>query len=73
MKGSLVSTAKQAQEMLQTVADHGIEVQTNPFFGLHNITKLLDFVHAGKMVGKGLIVVDEDEQKRVKDSLSRKV
>lgn len=52
--------------MLAVVSEHNISVRTNPFFGLGEIPKLLDLVHGGKMAGKGLIVIDEEEQKRVK-------
>lgn len=54
--------------MLELVAQHRISVKTNPFFGLKEISKLMDLVHSDNMAGKGIIVVDEDEQKRVKES-----
>ena len=54
--------------MLNTVAEHGIEIKTNPFFGLTEIPKMLDLVHSGKMAGKGVIVVSEEEQKKVRES-----
>jgi len=52
--------------MLQVVAEHRISVRTNPFFGLNEIPKLLELVHSGKMAGKGTVIVDEEEQKRVR-------
>ncbi|KAG8528849.1 uncharacterized protein KY384_006538 [Bacidia gigantensis] len=68
IKGSLISTKQEAERMLQTVADHNVKVQTNFFFGLEEVPKLVDFVHAGKMAGKGIVVVDEEEQRRIKQA-----
>lgn len=59
--------------MLQVVAEHGISVNTNPFFGLHEIPKLVDLVHSGSMTGKGVVIVDEAEQQRVKESRTPEV
>ena len=53
--------------MLQMVADHNISVKTNPFFGLEEIPKLVELAENGKMAGKGVVVVDEHEMKRVKE------
>ena len=53
--------------MLQMVADNGISVKTNPFFGLREIPRLVELAESGKMAGKGVIVVDEEEIKRVKE------
>ena len=49
------------------VADHNISVKTNPFFGLHEIPNLIELAESGKMAGKGVIVVDEEEMKRVQE------
>lgn len=53
--------------MLEIVSEHHFSVKTNSFFGLAEIPKLLDLVHGGKMAGKGLIIVDGEEQNRVKE------
>ena len=53
--------------MLEMVAEHDISVKTNPFLGLKEIPKLLELAHSGRMAGKGVVIVDEDEMKRVKD------
>lgn len=53
--------------MLKTVAEHKISVKTNPFFGLREIPKLTELAHSGKMQGKGVVIVDEEEMKRVKE------
>ena len=65
VKGSLICTKQEADRMLQIVAEHKIRVNNNPFFGLNEIPKLIDLVHTGKMAGKGIIIVDKDEQRRV--------
>ena len=65
VRGSLISTRSEAQRMLQMVADHDIKVTTNPIFGLDKIPKLLSLVHTGKMAGKGVCIVSEEEQAKV--------
>lgn len=58
VRGSLISTAQEAREMLQVVAEHGVEVQTNDFEGLGEIAKVVELSESGKMKGKGIVVVD---------------
>ena len=70
LKGSLISTRAEAQHMLEIVAEHNITVKTNPFFGLHAIPKLLELAHSGKMAGKCVVIVDEEEIKRRKEGAS---
>lgn len=53
--------------MLQMVADHIISVKTNPFFGLREIPKLVELAESGKMAGKGVILIDEEEMERVRE------
>lgn len=64
--GSLISSRNEAQRMLDFVAEHNITVKTNPFFGLEEIPHLIDMAHSGKMAGKGVVIVDEDEIRREK-------
>lgn len=52
--------------MLETVAEHSISVKTNPFFGLREVPKLIELAHSGKMQGKAVVIVDEEEMKRRK-------
>ncbi|KAI9880651.1 MAG: hypothetical protein M1830_001655 [Pleopsidium flavum] len=68
VEGSLICSRGQAQQMLQMVVDHNISVKTNVFHGLKKIPELVDFAHAGKMQGKGIVVVDEEAIKKEKDS-----
>lgn len=48
---------------------HKIHVKTNPSYGLQSIPKLLEFAHSGKMMGKGIVVVDEDAVAKERVSL----
>lgn len=57
-KGSLIASASESEEMLQCVAEHDIEVHTNPFQGLGKVEELLGMVESGKLRGKAVIVVD---------------
>lgn len=67
IEGSLICSADEARRMLDVVAEHGISVKTNPFNGLHEIPKLVELAHGGKMQGKAVVIVDqqqvEDERK----------
>lgn len=47
--------------MLDVVAKHNISVKTNAFRGLNEIPKLVELAHGGKMQGKGIIIVDEEQ------------
>ena len=64
--GSLISPRHEAQQMLEFVAEHNISVKTNPFFGLEEIPRLVELAHSGTMAGKGVVIVDADEQRRVR-------
>ena len=59
IEGSLICSRRQAQEMLELVAEHDISVNTNVFHGLDRIPELLELAHSGLMKGKGIIVVDD--------------
>ncbi|KAI7034135.1 HCP-like protein, partial [Hortaea werneckii] len=61
VRGSLVSSAEESKSMLKCIADHGVSVKTNPFQGLDKIHELVEMVHGGKIQGKALIVVDQEQ------------
>jgi propanol-preferring alcohol dehydrogenase len=67
VKGSLLCSPEQSVDMLKFVAEHGIKVKTNPFYGLDKIGELVDLVHGGKIQGKAIIVVDEEQIKKEKE------
>ncbi|KZP19195.1 GroES-like protein [Athelia psychrophila] len=58
--GSLTSSRGEAQKMLQLVAKHNIKVHTVPFDGLAEIQKCVELAHSGKLVGKGVILIDKE-------------
>lgn len=47
--------------MLECIAEHGVTVKTNAFDGLDSIHKLVKMVHGGKIQGKAVIVVDQEQ------------
>lgn len=61
--GSKISNPQEARNMLEVVARHNISVTTNPFNGLGELPKLVELAESGKMMGKGVIVVDQDQIK----------
>jgi propanol-preferring alcohol dehydrogenase len=67
VKGSLLCSPEQSVSMLKFVAEHGIKVKTNPFYGLDKIKELVELVHGGKIQGKAIIVVDEEQIKKEKE------
>ena len=67
--GSLLCSRTDAQRMLELVAEKNITVKSNPFFGLDQLPKLIDLAHSGKIAGKGILVIDEEECKKVKERL----
>ncbi|KAF1355497.1 chaperonin 10-like protein [Delphinella strobiligena] len=67
IKGSLICSPEQGKSMLECVAEHGIKVKTNPFHGLDQIENLTKLVHGGKIKGKAIIIVDDDQIKHEKE------
>lgn len=59
--GSLICSAEQSKSMLKCIAEHGVTVKTNPFQGLEKIHDLVEMVHGGKIQGKAVIVVDQEQ------------
>ena len=57
----------EAERMFKTVAEHKISVKTNPFFGLRDIPQLIELAHSGKMQGKAVVIIDEEEMERMKE------
>ena len=67
--GSLLCSRTDAQRMLDLVAEKDHTVNSNPFFGLQELPKLIDLAHSSKMAGKGILIIDENEIKEVKERL----
>ena len=66
IKGTLIAGQELSQEMLNEAARHNIKVETNLFYGLEEVPKMVELSHSGKMKGKAVCVVDQsllDEEK----------
>ncbi|KAG6355285.1 hypothetical protein INS49_003246 [Diaporthe citri] len=61
VKGSVVSSPGESNAMVRFIAETGIKVKTNIFYGLDQIEKLIDMVHGGKIQGKAVIVIDKEQ------------
>lgn len=66
VKGSLVSSPGEGKDMVRFIAENGTKVATNVFEGLDKIEPLLDMVHSGKIQGKAVIVVDQEQIEKEK-------
>ena len=67
VRGSLICSPEESKSMLKCIAEHGVTVKTNPFYGLDKIEDLVSMVHGGKIQGKAIIVVDNEQIKREKE------
>jgi D-arabinose 1-dehydrogenase-like Zn-dependent alcohol dehydrogenase len=59
--GSLIAGADESKDMLECIAKNGVTVKTNPFYGLDKIEELVELAHGGKIQGKAIIVVDNEQ------------
>jgi propanol-preferring alcohol dehydrogenase len=59
--GSLLCSAEESKKMVECIAEHGVKVRTNIFHGLDKIEQLVNLVQSGKLEGKAVIVVDQDQ------------
>ena len=59
IRGSLICSAKEANDMLQLVAKHDISVNANAFKGLGEMETLIELAESGKMKGKGVVIMDQ--------------
>jgi len=62
IRGSLLCSAEESREMLDFIAEHGLDVRTNLFEGgLEEHEKVMELVKGGKIQGKAVIVVDKEQ------------
>lgn len=66
LKGTLVSSPRESDDMMKCIVDHGVKVSTKPFYGLDAIDTLLETVESGKLRGKAVIVVDAEQMEAEK-------
>ncbi|KAK3328210.1 chaperonin 10-like protein [Cercophora scortea] len=67
IRGSVLCSPGESEEMMKFVAEHGIEVRTNVFRGLERIGELVDAVERGEVKGKAVVVVDEEQIRRERE------
>ncbi|KAH0425261.1 alcohol dehydrogenase GroES-like domain-containing protein [Colletotrichum camelliae] len=63
VRGSLTCSRGETETMLEHIAEHGIKLESNVFHGLDKIYEALELVNSGKISGKAVIVVDEEQVK----------
>ncbi|KAL2436961.1 Alcohol dehydrogenase 1 [Exophiala dermatitidis] len=69
IKGTLIAGQDYSQQMLDDVARYGIKVETNLFYGLEEVPKMVELAHSGKMKGKAVCVVDRAEFEKEKGTI----
>lgn len=67
VKGSVVASPGESEAMVRFIADSGVRVKTNVYEGLDKIEELLKVIHGGKIQGKAVIVVDQEQIEREKE------
>ncbi|RLL94965.1 hypothetical protein CFD26_101989 [Aspergillus turcosus] len=60
IKGSFLCSPKEAEEMLDVVVKHNIQVKSSVFYGIQEIPKVVDMLRHGKYQGKGVVVIDKN-------------
>ncbi|KAK0720118.1 chaperonin 10-like protein [Lasiosphaeris hirsuta] len=61
VRGSVLCSPGESKEMMEFVALNGIDVKANLFHGLEKIHDLVEKVEQGKIQGKAIIIVDEEQ------------
>lgn len=61
IKGTLVAGQEISQEMLNVAGESGIKVETAVFKGLDKVPDMVDLAHSGKLKGKAVCVVDQEQ------------
>ena len=66
IKGTLIAGQEISQQMLNAAEKYNIKVETNIFYGLEEVPKMVELAHSGKMSGKAVCVVDKEEFEKEK-------
>lgn len=66
VKGSVLSSPEESNAMVSFIAEHGVKVETNVLEGLDKIDDLLTMVRSGKIRGKAVIIIDQDQIEKEK-------
>lgn len=67
IQGSLLASEMESRQMMRDIVEHKIKVKTNVFHGLDKIKELTELVHGGKIQGKAVIIVDEEQIKKERE------
>ncbi|KAI9663507.1 MAG: hypothetical protein M1831_002516 [Alyxoria varia] len=57
VRGSLIASPAECEDMLEAVAEFGVVVRKNVFHGLGEVGKMVEEYEAGQMSGKGVVAV----------------
>lgn len=66
IRGSVLCSAQDSRDMVDFAAKHGISAKTVVFHGLDKIYDLVSVVHGGKIQGKAVIIVDQNQMDQEK-------
>lgn len=66
IRSSLLCSEGESRKMLDEIAANNITVKTNVFHGLDKINDLTELVHGGKIQGKAIVIVDEEQIRKEK-------
>ncbi|WYZ35092.1 hypothetical protein EsH8_I_001368 [Colletotrichum jinshuiense] len=66
VRGTLLCSREESESLVRHVAEHDIKLQSNVFHGLDKIHQLVDLVQTGKMSGKAVIIIDEEQMEHEK-------
>ena len=69
----MLSTKAEAEEMMDVVAKNRIKVKKTVMKGLDKIPELVKLVESGKMSGKGVIIVNEEDVRKQKEEVGELV
>lgn len=61
VKGSVLSSPEESEAMVRFIGEKGVEVKITVFNGLSQIVDLLEVIHSGKIQGKAVIIVDQEQ------------
>lgn len=61
--GTLIGSGEEAKSMLSDVARFGVDVKTNPVYGLNEVPRMLDLAESRRMLGKAVVIVDPTQMK----------
>lgn len=68
VQGSILCSPEESRGMLKFIAESGLAVKTSVYKGLDKIKELVEMVHAGRIRGKAVIIIDQDQIDREKKS-----